>query len=466
MVIAILALLIGLSLVLALRRSHAGHGRSVLDFFVASRQLNPIALFCLAAGEMYGIGTLIGFPGGVYSVGATYAVWYIGYLLLAFPVGYFLAPRLWLAGKQYSAVTLPDLFKGHFSSRTLELVVAAMSIAFLIPWGQLQLIGVIVAIKVLGWHLPSYVVTTVTCTLSLVYVVVAGLRSSSQVVALKDGLLLIAIVATGAAAIAGAGGISPLFSAGGKQIVTLLSQQNLNFAMSTVVFQALGFYLIPLVPQALFSAGSPDILRRVHIVMPLYMLFFPFLLFTTYHAAMRPGAISAPTDIFLATALHVLPSWALGIVTAATALTGMFVLASTCLAISSLVVRNIVPSLPEHRQTRWARFTIAGFLIVCAALLSVSSQFAISLVNLTYMGVAQFLPGVAAILLNRKIRPVALIAGMVCGQSFAVIAFLAGYRFGGINIGAISLLINFATAEGLQIWLLRRHGQSRYGHGA
>ena len=81
------------------------------DFFVASRQFGTALVFFLTAGEIYSIGTMVGFPGGIYAKGPTYGVWFLGYILLAYPIGYFVGPKIWEAGKRHNAITLPDLFR-------------------------------------------------------------------------------------------------------------------------------------------------------------------------------------------------------------------------------------------------------------------------------------------------------------------------------------------------------------------
>lgn len=134
----VFAALIALSLYLAVRSGRGRGKQSVHDFFVASRQFGTALVFFLTAGEIYSIGTMVGFPGGIYAKGPTYGVWFLGYILLAYPIGYFIGPKIWEAGKRHNAITLPDLFKGHYRSRGLELVVACASILFLIPWGQLS----------------------------------------------------------------------------------------------------------------------------------------------------------------------------------------------------------------------------------------------------------------------------------------------------------------------------------------
>ncbi len=74
---------IALSLYLAIRSRTGKGAQSVHDFFVASRQFGAYLVFFLAAGEIYSIGTMVGFPGGIYAKGPTYGVWFLGYILLA-----------------------------------------------------------------------------------------------------------------------------------------------------------------------------------------------------------------------------------------------------------------------------------------------------------------------------------------------------------------------------------------------
>lgn len=112
--------------------SRRGSKKEISDYLVGGRSFGPLLVFILGAGEAYSIGTLIGFPGGVYAHGASYGVWFIGYILLAYPIGYFFAPYLWRAGKRYGAMTLPDVAGRHFRSRGLELTIAIASVVFLI----------------------------------------------------------------------------------------------------------------------------------------------------------------------------------------------------------------------------------------------------------------------------------------------------------------------------------------------
>src|ERR687884_1003422 len=157
MAAVVFGVIIALSLFVAFM---ASRGRDVLqieEYLVGGRSFSGVLLFFLAVGEIYSIGTMVGLPGGIYAEGASYGIWFLGYILLAYPVGYFLAPLMWRAAKKYDAMTLPDLFGRHFSSRGLEALTAIAAIVFLIPWGQLQFTGLEVAISGLGLTISTNV---------------------------------------------------------------------------------------------------------------------------------------------------------------------------------------------------------------------------------------------------------------------------------------------------------------------
>lgn len=157
MSIAIFAIIILFTLGVAFYAGQQSNRKSVGDYLVGGRSFSVMILFFLAVGEIYGIGTIIGFPGGVYAGGFSYGVWFLAYIVLSYSFGYFISPLIWRAGHKYNALTAADIFKEHFSSRTLELIVAILLLTFLIPWAQLQFEGLIVTLNALGYDIPPYI---------------------------------------------------------------------------------------------------------------------------------------------------------------------------------------------------------------------------------------------------------------------------------------------------------------------
>lgn len=195
-----------LSLALALLASRSRDVLNIEEYLVGGRAFRGFLLFFLAVGKIYSIGTMAGLPGSIYSGGASYGVWFLGYILLAYPVGYFLAPLVWRAGKRYGAMTLPDVLKGHYGGCLLEVAAALMFFAYLIPWTQLQFAGLQVALGALGFGISPVVAMMVAALIAFVYIIFSGVRAPANISILKNIFLFVAIVIVGVAAVVAAGG--------------------------------------------------------------------------------------------------------------------------------------------------------------------------------------------------------------------------------------------------------------------
>ncbi len=447
---------IALSLLAALlsRRGHR-HQRAA-DFFVASGQFGTILFFFLAVGETYSVATILGFPGGVYARGTSFVSWFLGYILLSFPVGYFLFPWIWRAGRLYGAVTLPDLFRAHFDSRALELVVTIASILFLVPLGVMQFIGLDTVFRSLGWPVPPLSLTILAGLLAFTYIAISGIRAPAYVAVLKDLLVLAAILLTGLAALAAntAAGPAGAASAPATPVVTpaITSAAEL-FSISTILLQSVGFCLVPQTCATVFTARSVATIRRAQVAMPLYMLMFPFLVVVAYFARSHALPLASPNDVFLAVARALLPGWAAGLVMAGAALSALVVLSGICLALGPLVSRNLLPGLDDDQQRRWSKLVMALYLAASIAGAAGSHQLMVSINNLFYFGVTQSLPGMLAILFLRRARPASIIGGLLAGDAAAVLLHGAEVPLAGINPGLVGLLLNLAIVLGaLRCW--------------
>lgn len=244
--------------------SRVGAGTSAADFLVGGRSFGSIVVFIMVVGEVYSIGTIIGFPGGVYADGAGFAVWFMGYILLGYPIGYFLLPILWKAGRKYNAMTLPDIFRGHFQSRRLELTAAIVSVVFLIPWAQLQLTGLEVALNGLGLGLTPLVTVLIGVGISLIFVLLSGIRAPAFVSFLKDFALIAVILVVAGFVLAKVPSVTSIVAHAdvSSQHSTIAAGEPMINTISTLLFQTIGFYMFPFVIQAVLSAKSPVSVRR------------------------------------------------------------------------------------------------------------------------------------------------------------------------------------------------------------
>ena len=433
--------LILLSLVTAFAAMRGHNMHDLKEYLVASRQFGGFLLFFLGVGEIYSIGTMIGFPGGIYAKGPTYGVWFLGYILLAYPVGYFLNPLIWRAGQIYNAMTLPDLFKGHFGSRALELTVTITAILFMVPWGQLQFTGLIVALHGLGWNLNPLALSLIAAVLAFAYIAASGIRAPAMVSIIKDVLLVLALVATGIAA-ASAGGLSHIFHAASQHVHNQMNETQQRFSMSTIVFQSLGFYMMPFAIPNIFTARSEQTIRKAQVFMPLYMLMYPFLVVAAYYSLGQNFKLASPNQAFMVAAVNLLPHWLLGMVAAGAALSGLVVLAGISLAMGPLITRNLLSHLPETKQRSGAQIAIVTYLALSIVFTLVTPSLMLTLINTAYFGITQFFPGVMAILFFRRINPMAIIAGIIIADILAVTLDVMHASLNGLNIGFVCLLVN------------------------
>ena len=75
----------------------------------AGGSFGAFLVFFISVGEIYSIGTMIGTPGSIYANGATYGLWFICYILLAYCVGYFMNPAIWRMGQLSGATSIGDV---------------------------------------------------------------------------------------------------------------------------------------------------------------------------------------------------------------------------------------------------------------------------------------------------------------------------------------------------------------------
>jgi solute:Na+ symporter, SSS family len=424
---------------------HARKGHDMADpraFFAARGQLGTLLYFMLAVGETYSIGTVLGFPAGIAAHGTMVALWFVGYILLAFPVGYVLYPRLWEAGRRTGAITLPDLFRSHFGSRALERLVTCILLVLMLPLGAMQFIGLSDVMAHLAPAVPTMAATGAAGAVTFGFVLVAGLRAPATVAILKDALMLCTI-----AAVAASAGLHWTHATSGSMQAAFgqnhpIPARDLCFVISTIMVQSVAFCIAPQSAAAVFSARDPASIRRAQIAMPLYMVLFP-LLFLIADFAVTHG-IDPANNAFLGSANLVLPDWAFGIVLAATALTAIVWLGAVCLSIAALVARNLFPGLDRDVQKRVGLTTIAGYLVLSILGAAFRNSLLTDLNTLFYLALVQLVPSVLALVRNQRPSVPSVMLGLAGGLSVAMLLRSASWTTYGVNPGLIGVLVNAA----------------------
>jgi len=443
-----------LSIVIALLARKGAVSNSMHDIMAASGSFGAFLLFFISVGEIYSIGTLIGGPGSIYGRGANYGTWFTCYFFLAYACGYFLNPVIWRLGKLSKAVTISDLLGWRFNSGTVQVLTAVVGIVFLIPWIQNQFAGLAILVKYLGLGIDFEVAVVISAVIAFIYIAIAGIRAPAYVSILKDILLILAVLVVGMVAIFNMpGGISGVFHGIADKMPKMLTvttepiTAGATFTLSTIVFQMLGFYVLPITMQGTFSSQNEKILRRNAILMPLYMVMFPFLIIVAYFALLTLPGLEKADYAFLAVAVKYLPSWVLGLIAGGAALTGILVTAFTGLCIGGMFSKNVLGVLkPDMKQTTmvWSTQAVTALSLLGGVILALFyPNLMLTVVTISYSGLTQAFVGILFACLWKNSSKWGIISGLAAG--ILVLLFMNTVPYG-LNKGFVALIINLVVA--------------------
>lgn len=424
---------------------------------VAGRGFGVVLVWLLMAGEVYTTFSFLGASGWAYSRGAP-VLYVLAYLSLAYVASFYFLPPLWELGRIHKLQTESDFFEVRYASKPLAAFVSLVGIVFLIPYIDLQLTGLgdIVQIASFG-GVNKTAAMVIAAAVVAAFVFASGIRAVAWVSILKDILLLGAAVSIGIGIpYAYFHGIGPMFAAlvraHPRHLVMPGSTKNLGHAwfVSTVLVNALGFYMWPHTFAASFSAKSGDVLRRNAVIMPLYTITLPFIFFAGFAAllivpGLRDGDLSLLTMVQRA-----FPAWFLGIIGGAGALTAMVPAALLILTAATLFAKNFYrplfsPAMTDDRVALLAKAMVAVVTGVALYFAVRGSTTLVGLLLIGYDGVTQFFPGVILGLFWKRSTRLAVWSGMLAGVGAVALLVLTGRDpIAGLNAGFVALCLNLA----------------------
>jgi len=440
------------------------------NWTVGGRRFGSLIIWLLMAGEIYTTFTFLGASGWAYSKGApTYYIMIYG--TLAYTLSFFILPELWKLGKRHGLHTQPDFFIRIYGSRFLGVLVAVVGILSIIPYLQLQLagLGMIVEVSSNG-AIPSRLAIILSFVLTCAFVYTSGIRGSAWVSVIKDVMMIVAVGVVGL-------GVPRIYFGGiGKMFRALIAQKpdhlvfpgaaptmDTLWVMSTVLLTGMGFYMWPHVFGSVFSAKSDKIIKRNAIIMPFYQIPILLVFMVGFSAFLALPGLKNGDLAFLELVHKTYPSWFLGFIGAAGAVTAMVPASILVLFASTLLAKNVYqagfnPSASEAAVMRLSRAMV--FVITTTGLI-----FALflpnALVNLLligYDGVSQFFPGVVLGLFWQRVSRRGVICGLLTGLAIVVaLVFSRHDPFLGMNAGFVALVVNGTVAVGIS--LLMRPGR-------
>ncbi len=479
--LVIIAFFFVVAVVLALL-ARRGHEMNLEQWSVGGRGFGTIFVFLLMAGEIYTTFTFLGGSGWAYGRGAP-AFYILCYATVAYSMSYFLLPPIWRYARERRLLSQADYFAEKYESRALGILVAAVSVAALVPYLVLQLkgLGIIVSEASYG-SVPSSVAVWTGAVALVIYVVISGVRGSAWTSALKDVMILGVAV--------GIGIYLPLHYYGsyGEMFAKIevakpgfltLPDHGSGSAwfISTVLVSALGLYMWPHYFAAVYTAKSEDVFRKNAMLLPLYQLVILFVFLTGFAAVLVvPGLTGPDTDLsLLRISRHTFGAPMLGLIGAAGLLTalvpGSMILISAATILAKNVYRPLIKGSNDRHIALLAR-ALVPVIALAAVLLTLRGGNAI--VNLLLMGynlVTQLFPAVALSLGQRRVVTAAgAFAGIVAGEATVAYISLTGTPVAAmlpgapdvvkdLNVGIVALIVNVAVFALVTLATRRRVSQ-------
>ena len=427
------------------------------EFLVAGRSMGALLLWLLLGGEIYTAFTFLGAAGWAYGKGAP--VYYIMcYGPVAYIIAYFTIPLAWNVGKRYGMLTLGDFFAVRYGSKPLGAFVSVIGFIFLIPYITLQMNGLQLLLGIAGFGtIDSQFAVVLAVVVIAFFVFLTGLRGAAWTSIVKDAAVLLAVLFAGIALpIHFFGSPSAVFERvaavhpGWLTIARGGGGYDLMWFVSTVVLNAIAFFLFPQTFMSLLSAKSADALRRNYVFLPLYQVLMGFMIVAGFTALLVvPGLVGPDADkSFVLAIAKFYPPWLLGAIAGAGSLSALVPVSVQLLGASGLVAKNVFADVIRWPRTDVGRtnLTRALVLVLAAGAILLWAFLKTTLVELllvAYNGMAQFLPGAVAAIWWRRATTAGVASGIAVG--IAIVAVAASRQVSAvfdINIGLVALAVN------------------------
>lgn len=461
-----LSVIAGIVVVASVVGFYAGarHKMDLEQWTVGGRGFGLLLVWLLMAGEVYTTFTFLGASGWAYSKGGP-ALYIFAYMPLAYVLSFFILPPIWEVGRKYRLQTQADFFQLRYGSKTLSAFVALVGVVFIIPYLQLQLVGLGIIVEVSsfgGIHRTPAMIFAFAIVAAFVFT--SGVRGVAWVSVIKDLLLLFAAVFIGIAVpYMYFGGIGKMFAAvihaRPSHLVMPGATKNLGHTwyISTVLLTSFGFYMWPQAFGSSFTAKSGDTLRRNAVVMPLYGITMPLMFFVGLSALLVLPNLTNGDLSLLTIVRKTFPAWFLGLVGGAGALTAMVPAAIQILTAATLFAKNLwrpifAPDMSDQQVATLARIAVLAITAIALVFAVYSSVTIVSLLLLGYAGVTQFFPGVVLGLFSKRVRGPAVFSGIVVG--ITAVTFLMLTRrdpWMGLNAGFVALCLNFVVVTAVSL---------------
>ena len=406
--------------------------KSIAGYVAADRSMNFLVMYFVLGASIFSSFAFLGGPGWAYSRGAA-AYYIIAYGVIGMVPLYFFGPRARRPGESQGFVTQAELLAHRYQSRTLQILLAVLSVAVFIPYLTLQMKGAGLILSTITEGRVSFAVgAAVTYGVVVIYVLTSGVLGVGWTNTFQ-GLFMMVI-----AWFLGLylpyqlyGGVGPMFEQiAASDHARMLVAPGLTSSgepwawagfSSAVLISGIGFSMWPHLFMKSYAAKSDRALRLTVVMYPTFQLFLVPILLIGFSGVIRyPGQTPDSIVPYILSQVNLSPI-IVGLVCAGTLAASMSSGDSILHSAASIgVCDGLAKALPKiFKDDRTERFAIR---ILVVALAAVAYYFALqtetSIVQLllgAYGGVAQIFPLMFAAFYWPRATGTGALAGLIAG---------------------------------------------------
>jgi SSS family solute:Na+ symporter len=423
------------------------------EWTVGGHRFGSVTMWFLQAGEVFTTFTFLGVAGLVFAGGVA-AFYALPYVPLAYVGLYFLGPVIWQRARARGHLTQSDFLADFYDSRAVGVLVGIFGVVFLVPYLQLQITGLGLAVQLATGNKTSGSVSIIIAfVLTVAFVLWSGIRGVATTSYFKDVLMLVVLVVLVVAIPAHfSGGIGNTF----KQVLATHPEllrihtgtYDSAWFFTSMLASAIGVLFMTLPHQwpALLAAKSPRAVRRNYVFLPAYSIALALPMIVGFTGLLVLPTKTSSNGVLLSLVNQALPGWFVGIVVVAAAATAMVPAAGLIVAMSSVIARNIVPTRTERSQflTNQASVVVVTGLALVLGL--TRPDLLANLLLLTFSGLDQLIPAIGlALLARRAVGKWPVLAGLLVGEAIVIWLTFSHVYSGHINIGILALIPNIAV---------------------
>ncbi|SFC95174.1 Two-component sensor kinase CbrA [Thiohalospira halophila DSM 15071] len=409
--------------------------------WLPDRLLRHPAVYVLSLGVFATSWSFYGSVGFAASDGYQFLTIYLGPTLAFLLAPVLLAPILRLA-REHQLTSLADLFTFRYRSQAAGVAVTLFMLVGSLPYIALQIRAVTESAQVLTRQTPPHLLALAFCALLILFATLFGARHAAPgerheglvaAVAFESLVKLAALLAVGALALfgvfGGPGGLNEWLAANPAALERMYEPVHSGSWTTLLLLAFAAAFLLPRQFHMAFTeATDARGLRIAAWGFPLFLLLLNLAIPPILWAGQERGLAGAPDYFVLAlpqaegNALLTIAAF-LGGVSAASAMVIVTTLALAAMAMNHLLLpASLTRRPPEggnlYRWLLWSRRGLVALIILAGYAFHLLLQQRAGLVEMgliSFVAVAQFLPGIVGLLLWPRATRQGFVAGLLGG---------------------------------------------------